>query len=168
MDIGFIRALNPGARFAAGEVIDVVRPGAPLRAVVTRITVDKAERRLTAFDALGGIVASYPVTVGSASTPSPSGIVEVTAVAREPTYHYNPDNFVQGDNLRPLTLPPGPNGPVGIVWIDLSKPSYGLHGTPDPSGLFRNRSHGCVRLTNWDAMELAGMVQVGTVVEFLD
>ena len=168
MDEGFLRGLNPGARFAAGETIVVVRPGMPLFGTVTRITVDKTTRRLTAFDALGSILTSYPVTIGSASTPSPSGTVVVEAIAREPTYHYNPENFVQGENLRPLTLPPGPNGPVGLVWIDLSKPSYGLHGTPDPSGLFRNRSHGCVRLTNWDAMELAGMVRKGTVVEFLD
>lgn len=168
MDEGFLRALNPGARFTDGETIMVVRPGAPLRTIVTRITVDKANRRLTAFDAAGGIVSSYPVTVGSTATPSPSGTVTVTAIALEPTYHYNPANFVQGDNLRPLTLPPGPNGPVGLVWIDLSKPSYGLHGTPEPSSLFSRSSNGCVRLTNWDAQELAGMVEIGTVVEFLE
>ena len=94
--------------------------------------------------------------------------MEVTAVAHLPTYHYNPENFVQGENTEPLVLPPGPNGPVGSVWIDLSKPSYGLHGTPEPSSLFRRNSHGCVRLTNWDAEELASLVQEGTVVEFVE
>jgi lipoprotein-anchoring transpeptidase ErfK/SrfK len=168
MDEDFLVALNPGASFAEGETITVAAPGEFLQGEVARIEVRKDSNRLAAFDANGTMIANYPVTIGSSDNPSPEGVVEVTAVAHLPTYHYDPENFVQGDNDEPLTLPPGPNGPVGLVWIDLSKPSYGLHGTPEPSTLFRRSSHGCVRLTNWDAEELASLVQVGTVVEFVD
>lgn len=87
----------------------------------------------------------------------------------EPTYTYRPDvNFQQGKNDTVLTIPPGPNGPVGSVWIDLSEPTYGIHGTPDPALIDKVNSHGCVRLTNWSAEELAKIVQSGTVVEFKD
>jgi lipoprotein-anchoring transpeptidase ErfK/SrfK len=90
------------------------------------------------------------------------------AVAPEATYSYRPDvNFQQGDNDEPLTLPPGPNNPVGGIWLDLSAPTYGLHGTPEPDLIDKIQSHGCIRMTNWDARELAGMVEQGTVVEFV-
>jgi lipoprotein-anchoring transpeptidase ErfK/SrfK len=168
MDEDFLVALNPGANFAAGETVIVAAPGPFLLGQVVRIEVQKEASRLAAFDATGLMIANYPVTIGSTSTPSPEGVVEVTAVAHLPTYHYDPENFVQGENTEPLVLPPGPNGPVGSVWIDLSKPSYGLHGTPEPSSLFQRNSHGCVRLTNWDAEELASLVQEGTVVEFVE
>jgi lipoprotein-anchoring transpeptidase ErfK/SrfK len=86
-----------------------------------------------------------------------------------PPYVYNPKiNFRQGDNRKILTLPGGPNNPVGSVWIDLSKPTYGIHGTPEPSMIDKSGSHGCVRLTNWDAEELAGMVKPGVIVKFVD
>ena len=135
---------------------------------MTRIEVRKGQNRLTAFDAGGLVVADYPVSIGSEDSPSPSGIVQVVALAPDPTYSYNPDNFQQGDNDEPLELPAGPNGPVGSMWIDLSEPTYGLHGTPEPSQLFEKASHGCVRLTNWDAEELAALVIEGTVVEFVE
>jgi lipoprotein-anchoring transpeptidase ErfK/SrfK len=167
MDEDFLIALNPGVGFVAGETVIVAAPGEFLQGQVVRIEVQKEASRLAAFDAYGTMIANYPVTIGSTSTPSPEGVMEVTAVAHLPTYHYDPENFVQGENTEPLVLPPGPNGPVGSVWIDLSKPSYGLHGTPEPSSLFRRNSHGCVRLSNWDAEELASLVQEGTVVEFV-
>ena len=168
MDEDFLAALNPGASFAEGETVVVATVGEPLGAEVAHIEVSKSTGRLAAFDAAGTMVANYPVTVGSATTPSPEGVMAVVAVAWEPTYHYSPENFVQGDNQEPLVLPPGPNGPVGSIWIDLSEPTYGLHGTPEPATLFLAQSHGCVRLTNWDAEELAGMVKKGTVVAFVE
>lgn len=168
MDEDFLIALNPGAGFGEGETIVVAAAGEPLDAVVDRIEVRKASGRLAAFDAFGTMVANYPVTVGSDDTPSPVGTVQVVSVAFEPTYHYNPENFVQGENTDPLTLPAGPNGPVGSIWIDLSEPTYGIHGTPEPASLFSAQSHGCVRLTNWDAEELGAMVHEGTVVEFVE
>lgn len=170
IDERFLIALNPGVEFVPGATIRATVPARPIRAKVSRIIVDKATRRVAAYDANGRMVADYPATVGSDQTPSPHGTHVVDAVALDPTYTYNPSkNFKQGDNDRVLVVPPGPNGPVGNVWIDLSKPTYGIHGTATPSQLFVNQSNGCVRLTNWDARELASMVQSGkTVVEFLD
>lgn len=168
MDEEFLKALNPQAKFTEGETITVTDPGSDLETAIERITVNAETRRLTAYGPDGKVIGDYPVTVGSAQTPSPSGTHEVVAVAIDPTYSYNPDvNFQQGDNDAPLTLPPGPNGPVGSVWIDLSKPTYGIHGTADPASLFTERSHGCVRMTNWDAQELAHLVSPGVTVEFL-
>ncbi|MDO5658263.1 MAG: L,D-transpeptidase [Paracoccus sp. (in: a-proteobacteria)] len=166
----FIAAMNPGASFAAGETISVMRPNARIRATVTRIVIEKEHNRVAAFDANGRMVVNYPATIGSAQTPSPSGSMQVANVAENPDYTYNPSvNFQQGDNDRVLRIPPGPNGPVGDTWIGLTKPTYGIHGTPTPSRLFRNESNGCVRLTNWDARELAHMVRPGqTQVEFLE
>ncbi|MFD2739254.1 L,D-transpeptidase [Sulfitobacter aestuarii] len=160
MDEDFLIGLNPGLDWVAGETVTVVdvtrrREDAPL----ARIVIDKPRSRLQALDVNGRVLSDYPVTIGSDGTPSPSGTHLVTAVAPDPTYSYNPDvNFQQGDNTEFLTLPPGPNGPVGSTWIDLDKPTYGLHGTSEPSKLFTNQSHGCVRMTNWDAGELARMV----------
>lgn len=169
MDQEFLQALNPGAGFAEGETITVAAPGDLLEdQEVVRVEVRKGVNRLAAFAEDGTMIANYPVTVGSEETPSPSGTVEVRAIAPNPTYHYDPDTFVQMDNTEPLTLPPGPNGPVGSVWIDLTKEGYGLHGTPEPAKLFQNYSHGCVRMTNWDAEELANLVREGTVVEFIE
>lgn len=170
MDEKFIAALNPGVALLPGTTIKVIAPAKPLRAKVARIFVEKGTNRVAAYDAEGHMVVNYPATIGSSETPSPSGTHKVRAVAMNPEYTYNPAiNFTQGQNKSVLTLPPGPNGPVGTVWIALTKPTYGLHGTPTPSRLFVSQSHGCVRLTNWDAEELAHMVQPGTTtVEFLE
>ncbi len=136
---------------------------------VERIEISKQTGSLKAFDSSGKLVVQYPASVGSDQTPSPSGTHTVDAIAIDPTYSYNPAvNFTQGDNTEALTLPAGPNGPVGNVWIDLSKPTYGIHGTPDPSEIDKTQSHGCVRLTNWDAHELAQIVSRGATVEFVE
>lgn len=170
MDIEFLKALNPGVNFAEpGTTILAANPGADVEAQVARIVADKSRSRLLVYDSTGRLVLSYPVTIGSGDTPSPSGLHEVLGVATDPTYSYRPDeNFQQGDNNEQLTIPPGPNGPVGNVWIDLSKPTYGIHGSPDPALIGKTASHGCVRLTNWDANELAALVKNGTPVEFID
>ena len=170
MDLDFLSQLNPDANFSeVGEKIWVSDTGGSANKDVARIVVDKKTQRLLAFDPDNEIVAAYPVTIGSDSLPSPAGQMEVTAVAIEPTYSYRPEvNFKQGENDEELTLPPGPNGPVGLVWIDLSKPTYGLHGTPEPAEIDKTFSHGCVRLTNWDAYELANLVSPGVPVEFVE
>jgi lipoprotein-anchoring transpeptidase ErfK/SrfK len=102
-------------------------------------------------------------TIGSEHDPLPVGEWKVRSVTRDPVFHYNPDLFWDakaGDSK--ATLKAGPNNPVGLVWIDLSKEHYGIHGTPDPSRIGHTTSHGCIRLTNWDALELAAMVRPGT------
>lgn len=166
----FLQSLNPGADFyRAGTVIRVAATGGNADRPVVRIEADKAREQVRAYDASGGLVAAYPATIGSSDTPSPSGTVQVDRIAFDPNYTYNPKvNFVQGDNLGVLTIPPGPNGPVGSIWIALSKPTYGIHGTPEPDRIGKTNSHGCVRLTNWDAAELAKLVTRGVTVEFLD
>lgn len=171
MGEGLLKALNPKAAFGkAGETIAVVsiEREKPEEKVV-RVVADKGTGMVIAYGAGERILAAYPATIGSEQTPSPDGEHKVTRIAIDPTYHYDPDkNFQQGDNTKPLVLPPGPNNPVGKVWIALSKPTYGIHGTAEPAHVSKNASHGCVRLTNWDAEELARMVRPGVVVEFID
>jgi len=170
MDERFLRVLNPGVSFdRPGTRIKVANLGQPITGQVTRIVADKGRKQVRAYGANGRLVAVYPSTIGSAATPSPTGSHTVERIALDPEYTYNPRlNFQQGNNTRVLTIPPGPNGPVGTVWIALSKPTYGIHGTPEPSKIGKTESNGCIRLTNWDARELAKMVQVGATVEFAE
>ena len=105
-----------------------------------------------------------PLDAGVVAT----GTVKVNGVARNPDYTYDPSKLSYGDGKKKVVVKPGPNNPVGVVWIDLNKPSYGIHGTPDPSKIGKTESHGCVRLTNWDAQELAKLVKAGVPVEFVE
>jgi lipoprotein-anchoring transpeptidase ErfK/SrfK len=144
------------------------RSAAPDRADVV-VTVSKASSALTVEDANGGVIFYAPVTTGSENDPLPIGEWKVTGVQFTPKFHYNPELFWDADpSHSKATVPSGPNNPVGMVWIDISKPHYGLHGTPEPSAIGRSQSHGCVRLTNWDALKLAGMVKPGTRVRFVN
>lgn len=132
-----------------------------------RIVVSKSKGTLKAYDAQDKLIAVYTATMGSQYDPLPLGKWKVLGVARNPDFHYNPDLFWDakaGDEK--AKLPPGPNGPVGVVWIDISKPHYGIHGTPRPETIGRAESHGCVRLTNWDAARLAQMVSGKTALLF--
>lgn len=169
MDIDLMKALNPGADFAPGKSIQVVATGSPREGKVKRIEVNGKTGQVLAYDARGFLLAAYPATVGSEDNPSPSGTHKVKGVARMPVYRYDPKvNFKQGKNNKVLTIPKGPNGPVGSIWIDLTEPTYGIHGTPDPELIDKVGSHGCVRLTNWDAEELGGMVKPGVMVKFVE
>lgn len=134
---------------------------------IETIVVDKSEGWLRALGADGKIIAQFPVTTGSSRDPLPIGDWTVKGVARNPEFHFNPKLFWDvSDSKEKQLLQPGPNSPVGVVWIDLSKPHYGIHGTSEPSTIGRAESHGCVRLANWDAARLAGMVKPGTKVVF--
>ncbi|MES2492280.1 MAG: L,D-transpeptidase family protein [Pseudomonadota bacterium] len=134
---------------------------------VGRIVVSKSAGTLKGYDRGGKLVAVYTATMGSEHDPLPLGAWEIKGVARNPKFHYNPDLFWDADaGDQKAMLPPGPNSPVGVVWIDLSKPHYGIHGTPRPETIGRAESHGCLRLTNWDAARLAQMVRPGTDVLF--
>ena len=169
MDEDLLRALNPSAEFAVGEQIAVAQPGAPIEGPqVARIEAHKDLRQLQAFAEDGTLIAAYPATIGSEANPSPSGTHSVAAIAPDPNYTYDPENFKQGDNTERLIIPPGPNNPVGSTWIDLTEPGYGIHGTPEPALIDKTASHGCVRLTNWDAAELANLVSQGVTVAFID
>lgn len=165
-----LSALNPNARLAVGDQIFVPNViGSAPREKVARIEIDKKQNVVRGYTAAGTLVVSYPASIGSIQNPSPEGTMEVKSIAENPTYAYHPGkNFQQGDNSQPLDLPPGPNSPVGSVWIDLSKETYGIHGTSKPELVGKADSHGCVRLTNWDAEELARLVSPGTLVSFID
>ena len=169
MHVDLLTALNRGSHFAPGETVQVAMPGPPRQGKVARIEADKTAGQVTAYDRRDVMLAAYPATVGSEDNPSPRGTHKVKGVARMPVFRYDPKvNFKQGKNDKVLTIPKGPNGPVGSVWIDLTEPTYGIHGTPDPELIDKVGSHGCVRLTNWDAEELAGMVKPGVVVRFVN
>ena len=168
MDIDLLEALNPDAQFVPGEEIEVAAYGPNREGEVARIEADKELRQVRAYDAADQLLAAYPATIGSEDNPSPSGTHMVNVVVQMPNYTYNPEiNFQQGNNTEVLTIPPGPNGPVGSVWIDLTEPTFGIHGTPEPTKIDKTGSHGCIRLTNWDAEELSQMVQKGVPVEFV-
>ena len=168
-----LKRLNPTAKFAAGEQITVPNvkvvsdaEGKAVPNIVVRVS--KGASTLQVTDAAGKVLMHAPVTSGSQHDPLPIGSWTVTAVARNPTFNYNPDLFWDADPAHAKAkIPPGPNGPVGVVWIDISKPHYGIHGTPEPGTVGHTSSHGCVRLTNWDALKLAAMVGKGTKVEFI-
>ena len=167
MDVDLLLALNGEmADLRPGSVITVAAIGENVTTPVVRLEADVTLGQLRGYDADDRLVVAYPATMGSTQTPSPSGRHTVTAIAFEAAYYYRPENFQQGANTEPLTLPPGPNNPIGIIWIDLSEPTYGIHGTPEPAEVDKTFSHGCVRLANWDVEELAALVQPGVVVEF--
>jgi lipoprotein-anchoring transpeptidase ErfK/SrfK len=169
MDEGLLARLNPGADFEkAGTELHVAAVGrSPQRPKVEKIVVDKNARSLSAFDRDGKLVAFYPASIGSEEKPAPSGTFKVNGVKKNPTYYYNPKFAFKGVKAKhKLEIKPGPNNPVGLVWIDLTAPSYGIHGTPNPEKVGKTESHGCIRLTNWDALDLASMVHRGTVVDF--
>lgn len=170
IDENYLQEINPGIGFRQpGEIIRVPNLGKEKRPKVAKIIADKARKQVRGYDENGKLVVAYPSTIGSTDNPSPSGLVTVERIAINPNYTYNPKiNFKQGNNDKVLTVPPGPNGPVGTVWIALSKPTYGIHGTPDPSRIGKTSSHGCIRLANWDAEELAKLVKPGVTVEFTE
>jgi lipoprotein-anchoring transpeptidase ErfK/SrfK len=169
-----LKQLNPTAKFVAGEEITV--PNTEIVSTLEAkaipnivVRVSKSKSTLTVTDQSGGTLMHAPVTSGSEHDPLPIGSWTVTAVARNPSFNYNPDLFWDAEpSHAKAKIAPGPNGPVGVVWIDISKPHYGLHGTPEPGTVGHTSSHGCVRMTNWDALKLAAMVGKGTKVEFVE
>jgi lipoprotein-anchoring transpeptidase ErfK/SrfK len=177
-DPRLLERLNPSSRFAAGDRIRVpqvrqvpsVPAGKPVAspppAPVT-VTVSKIKSTLLVQDARSAIIFYAPVTSGSEHDPLPIGDWAVTQVVYNPSFFYNPDLFWDADERHAKAkIAPGPNNPVGAVWIDITKEHYGLHGTPEPGRVGYAQSHGCVRLTNWDALTLAALVGKGTPVLF--
>jgi lipoprotein-anchoring transpeptidase ErfK/SrfK len=166
-----LAALNPGRHLdRAGETIFVVDTGGDENpAKADRVEVDKNRQTVKLFDTLNALIGFYPATVGSEEKPSPDGTLKVTEIDHNPTYRYNPNYHFKGVHSRkPFIIKPGPNNPVGTVWINLSADGYGIHGTPFPGKVSKSLSHGCVRLTNWDAERVASRVSKGTSVAFVD
>lgn len=160
-----LKQLNPRAAFTENEEIVVPAIRTSLVGKAARVVVDKSDRTVTAYDADGKIMASYPSTIGSEHDPLPIGKWKVNGTARNPPFFYNPKLFWDAKSTdTKAKIPPGPNNPVGVAWIDLSKEHYGIHGTPEPSKIGYTESHGCIRLTNWDVTELAGLVAPGVAV----
>lgn len=164
---GLLHKLNPGKDIEqAGAQIVVPNVGAA-RALppAASIVVDRSDRTLALLDAGGRVIAQMPSNTGSEHDPLPVGQWKVNGVARNPPFYYNPKLFW---DARPgegkATIPPGPNNPVGVAWIDLSIEHYGIHGTPEPAKIGKTQSHGCIRLTNWDAARVADAVAPGTPV----
>jgi lipoprotein-anchoring transpeptidase ErfK/SrfK len=174
MDMDLLKALNPDKPFdKAGMVIVVANVDAKAdpekKEKVAKIQIVKSEKVLRALAKDGAVMAVYPASIGSEEKPAPKGSHTVRAVAPNPNYTYNPDYAFKGVKAKEkFEIKPGPNNPVGSTWIDLSIESFGIHGTPEPEKVGKAYSQGCVRLTNWDVQELAGMVEKGTPVEFID
>jgi lipoprotein-anchoring transpeptidase ErfK/SrfK len=173
MSEDLLAMLNPAEHFdRAGDSIVVVDTEGGETAKPTkadRVEVDKTRQTVKLFDKSNALIGFYPATVGSEEKPSPTGTLKVTEIDRNPTYRYNPDYHFKGVRSRkPFTIKPGPNNPVGTMWINLSADGYGIHGTPAPAKVSKTESHGCVRLTNWDAERVAERVAKGTPVSFAD
>jgi lipoprotein-anchoring transpeptidase ErfK/SrfK len=170
IDPGLLARLNPKAAFdTAGTKIMVPNvTKKPSEAKVEKVVVDKSARTVRAFDGSGKLISFYPASVGSEERPAPSGTRQIRSIADNPTYHYSPKLKFKGvKTQKPFDIAPGPNNPVGSTWIDLGD-GYGIHGTPEPQRISKSESHGCVRLTNWDAHALGKMVHKGTKVEFIN
>lgn len=189
----FLEHLNPDAKWEAGDTVEVPNvlatqiqvpdkkkaatkdnskdTSAPETRVERPVTVivSKEDTVLTAVDKKGRVVFHAPVTAGSKHDPLPLGEWKINGVERYPVFHFNPDLFwdARADDEK-AKIPPGPKNPVGVAWIDISKPHYGLHGTPNASKVGYTESHGCVRLTNWDVLRLAEMVKPGAKVYFVE
>ena len=160
MSQGLLLRLNPETKLVAGNTIVVYNPYQPNMVPVHRVVAVKSKNLLYAYDENDELVASYPTTMGSIYKPSPNGEYKVLSRIKDPTYNKDFSN-------KKSVLPPGPNNPVGRVWIGINKPSYGIHGSPNPERISRQNSSGCVRLTNWDALGLYGTIEEGAKVEFL-
>ena len=162
-----LQRLNPGKDLAkAGEQIVVpnVEGTEPLPKA-GKVVIDRSDRSLTLIDSAGKVIAQFPVSSGTDKDPLPIGTWKVNGISMNPKFHYNPALFWDAEpGDKKATIPPGPNNPVGVAWIDLSKPHYGIHGTPVPAAIGKTQSHGCVRMTNWDVMTVTGSVGPGTTV----
>lgn len=163
-----LRRLNPSGHFASGQEIVVANVAAdtPAPTKAASIQIDKTDRTLFVVNAHGGLVAAFPISIGGPLDPLPIGKMKITSEVKNPTFTYDPALL---KDAKPGTvkadIAPGPNNPVGNMWLGLSKPHWGIHGTPSPERLGREETNGCIHLTNWDAQRLSSLVKVGAVVD---
>ncbi|WP_425478883.1 L,D-transpeptidase family protein [Novilysobacter concretionis] len=159
-----LRELNPDTKLQAGVTWQVPNVSDAALPKAGKVVVDKSDSVVMLVDESGKTVAQWPASMGSSHDPLPLGEWTIKGVASEPTFHYNPELFWDADPAHSKAeIAPGPNNPVGVVWIDLSKPHYGIHGTPEPSTIGKTQSHGCIRMTNWSALALSKAVAPGTL-----
>ncbi|MBO0857739.1 MAG: murein L,D-transpeptidase [Chloracidobacterium sp.] len=169
-----LKRLNPAVdlnRLKAGDKINVPNlqeKDEGVTAEVELIVISDGGFYLHALDSNGRMIYHFPSTLGSKYNPSPSGDYKITAIKYDPTWHYQPELLGHSENEKDTIIPPGPNNAVGKVWMQLSKPHYGIHGTDAPETIGYSTSSGCVRLTNWDAVFLGRKVKPGTPVQFID
>ena len=167
-----IRRLNPNINWSAVlPGTKVVVPAADhvvVSGTAAQVVISLGAHELEVVDSLSRVIAHFPVSIARMAEKRPVGELHVTVVIPNPDYTFDPDMFpesAEGKALgRPLLIPPGPRNPVGLVWIGLDRPGYGIHGTPAPENIGRTESHGCFRLANWDAITLEGIVHVGMPV----
>lgn len=165
-----LRQLNPGARFAAGDEVvvpNVLESKPPGKAA--SIAIDKSAHTLHALDAAGKVVAAFPISMGGPRDPLPVGKLKIVKEVKDPSFTYDPALLRDAKaHYTKTEIPPGPNNPVGVIWLGLSKPHWGIHGTPEPSRIGREETNGCVHLTNWDALKLSTLASAGFVVDVRD
>ena len=166
----WLRRANPGSRFATGDTIVVPAVAlddagkAPTGA--TSLRIDKAKRVLKVLGKDDAVLAAFPISMGGSSDPLPVGRLEIKNAAKNPVFTFDPD-LLKGTKKTDskADLAPGPNNPVGVYWLGLSKPHWGIHGTPHPERVGTAESNGCIHLTNWDVLRLAQLVKTGFVVD---
>jgi lipoprotein-anchoring transpeptidase ErfK/SrfK len=159
---------QPGVRIVVANVPQAPAPQQNGKARAERIQVDKKDWSVRVLDGGGKVIAFYPASIGN-DDKAPSGTHKITRIVTNPVYVYNPAfGFPGVEATKKLRIAPGPNNPVGTVWMNLTLHTYGIHGTAEPHKVGKVHSHGCVRLTNWDARALAAMVKKGTAVEFVE
>lgn len=161
--------LNRGKSIAAGTqltIADVSRPGEAAAPRATLLRIDKSDKMLYVMGEGDQVLAGFPVSFGGPQDPLPIGIMKITSELKDPHFTYDPQLLRTAKPTHTkVQLPPGPNSPVGVMWLGLSKPHWGIHGTNEPSKMARVETNGCVRLTNWDVMRLAALVDPGIAVD---
>jgi lipoprotein-anchoring transpeptidase ErfK/SrfK len=174
-DPDFLDVLNPNVKWKelqAGTTIVVPNVRDEFtndQKDIAKVVISIAGNSFDAFDASGRLIFHAPTTLGAGYDPSPHETVHVVKITPMPHFHYDPTLYHEVPDSEPdAHLPPGPNSPVGIVWIALSKEHYGMHGNPEPESIGYSSSHGCVRLTNWDAEEVEHRISEGVEVSFVD
>lgn len=166
-----IRRLNPGAPWPdppAGTALKVPNPFPAAAVRAASLNISLARKTVFVLDASGSVAACFPCTIAARAEKRPVGMLKVVAIIANPNYTFDPALFAGDPEAATMTskaiIAPGPNNPVGTVWIGLDRPGYGIHGTPDPESIGKAASHGCFRLANWNAEKLLGMVKIGTPV----